>query len=159
MTLFCRQRMKSELIDHTHTGIIGGCSDNGWKTTELFLTYIKHFIRETRCSQRNKVLLMFDGHNSHTKSAELINLARNNGLILLSLPPHTSHKLQPLDKSSFKPLRTAFNTACGRWMRDHSGRRVGQEQLGELFSQAYYTSATAQNAISGLFANGILQIS
>ena len=155
MMIFCRKRMKPELIDHAPTGTIGGCSDNGWITTELFLTYIKHVIRETRCSQRSKVLLIFDGHSSHTKSIELVNLTRKNGLILLSLPPHTPHKLQPLDKSVFKPLKTAFNTACGRWMRDHSGRRLGQEQLHELFSQAYYKSATTQNAISGFSATGI----
>ncbi len=155
MMIFCRKRLKPELIDHAPTGTIGGCSDNGWITTELFQTYIKHFIKETRCSPTNKVLLIFDGHSSHTKSIELVNLARANGLILLSLPPHTSHKLQPLDKSFFKPLKTAFNTACGRWMRDHPGRRICQEQLGELFSEAYYKAATAQNAMSGFSATGI----
>ena len=61
MIIFFRKRMKTELIDRAPTGTIGGCSDNGWITTELFQTYIKHLIRETRCSLRNKVLLIFDG--------------------------------------------------------------------------------------------------
>ena len=39
---------------------------------------------------------MFDGHVSH-KSLEAIRLAKEHGITLLTLPPHTSHRLRPLD--------------------------------------------------------------
>ena len=38
--------------------------------------------------------MIFDGHKSHAKSSEHIDYARKNGLFLLSLPLHTTHKLQ-----------------------------------------------------------------
>ena len=106
------------------------------------------------CSEERKVLLIFDGHKTHTKSLELIDYARDNGIVLISLPPHTSHKFQPLDRSIFKPLKTHFNNECMKWMRNHPGRRITVDQLGSLFNEAYLKSATLANAVSR-FKTGI----
>ena len=111
MLIFRRKRMKPELLDRTPVGTIGGCSDSGWIDKDLFFKFIQHFVKETNCSLERKVLLILDGHQSHTKDIELIDFARSKGLLLLSLPPHASHKLQPLDRSFFKPLKSAFNAA------------------------------------------------
>ena len=53
------------------------------------------------------MLLIFDGHHSHI-SLELIELARENNIHLLCLPPHTTHLLQPLDVGVFGPLKQAW---------------------------------------------------
>ena len=71
----------------------------GWIDKNLFFKFIQHFVNTTNCSVERKVLLILDGHASHTKNIDLIDFARSKGLLLLSLPPHTSHKLQPLDRS------------------------------------------------------------
>lgn len=110
------------------------------------MRYVKHFVKHTGCSKENKVLLILDGHNSHTKNIDLIDFAKKNGLYMISLPPHTSQKLQPLDRSYFKSLKSAFNAACTKWMRNHSGRRITILQLGELFNEAYVKSDTIENA-------------
>ena len=90
-----------------------------------------------------------DDHKTHTKNLDLINLTRDSWLILLSLPPPTSHKLQPLYQTFFKPLKSAFNVACQSWMKSHPGRRITVENLGELFKTAYLQSATLENATNG----------
>ena len=100
--------------------------------------------------------MIFDGHKYHTKSLELINYARENGLFLLSLPPHTAHKLQPLDRAVFKHLKFYFNNACQKWMRNHPGRRRQTENLGELFRESYLKSATLENAVSSCQTSGIV---
>ena len=148
--------MKPELLDHTPVGTIGGCSDSGWIETSLFLTWIKHFGKYSNASKNNQVLLILDGHKTHTKNIELIEFARENGITVLSLPPHTSHKLQPLDRTFFKPLKTAFNNSCMSWMRRHPARRIVVDVLGELFSEAYIKAATLQNAVSGFRCTGIV---
>jgi hypothetical protein len=38
-------------------------------------------------------------------------LARENGVVLFCLPPHTTHALQPLDVSVFKSLKSHFSKA------------------------------------------------
>ena len=69
---------------------------------------------------------------------------------MLSLPPNTTHKLQPLDRSFFKLQKAAFNAACQSWMRTHFGRRITVTNLGEYFSTAYLKAATVENAVNVL---------
>ena len=95
-------------------------------------------------------LLILDDHKTHTKSVPSIDYAHDNGVVLLYLTPHTSHKLQQLDRSFFKPLKAAFNAACSTWLRQHPGRRITFDQLGESFSAVYLKSAIIENAVSGL---------
>ena len=49
-------------------------------------------------------VLIFDGHRSHTTTAFITYVMRNN-IILLRLPPHPSHLLQPLDVRLFGPVK------------------------------------------------------
>eukprot|EP00794_Sanderia_malayensis_P018367 gene18367-20214_t len=133
LMIFKRKRMNPELIERAPPGTIGGVSDSGWVDTDLFFKFVKHFVKHTKCSKDSKVLLILDGHKSHTKNIQLIDYAKENGLFLLSLPPHTSHKLQPLDRSFFKGLKSGFNVACNSWLRKHPARRITVDKLGELF--------------------------
>lgn len=93
-----------------------------------------------------------DGHSAHTKNLEAIELAWDRGLILISLSAHTTHRLQPLDVSFFKPLSVYFNQAFDKWMWAHSGRNIIQFQISELFGEAYGRAATA---VSGFAETGI----
>ena len=111
-----------------------------------------------KCSKDSTVLLILDGHKTHTKSLPTIDYARENGIVVVSLPPHTSHKLQPRDRSFFKPLKAAFNSACSSWLRHHPGRRITVDQLGGLFNAAYVKAATVENAISGFKCTGIIPL-
>jgi hypothetical protein len=50
---------------------------------------------------------MSTGHDSHA-TIEVVVEAKRVGLHLLTLPSHTSHALQPLDVSAFKPFKQHF---------------------------------------------------
>jgi hypothetical protein len=56
----------------------------------------------------NKVLLILDGHGSH-KHLDALEFVKVNGVILLCLPPHCTHRMQPLDVSFFRPLDAYYN--------------------------------------------------
>lgn len=152
--IFKRQRFKQELIDNAPNGTIGFCSKSGWVEAEIFEQYIQHFVKHVKCSKDNPALLILDGHSSHTKNLQMIDFARDNGLIILSIPPHTSHKLQPLDRGLFKSLKAAYNSACTNWMRCHPGRKITVFQVAQLFSEAYGRAATVENACSGFRSAG-----
>lgn len=51
-------------------------------------------------------ILILDGYASHITTAA-ISFAIANKIILLCLPPHTTHILQPLDVAIFAPLALA----------------------------------------------------
>ncbi len=55
----------------------------------------------------NPHLLVLDGHSNHV-TLEAIEHAIFFGLDMITLPSHTSHALQLLDMSCFKPFKIAF---------------------------------------------------
>ena len=105
-------------------------------------------------SADNRQLLIFDGHVSH-KSLEVIELARKNHIELICLPPHCSHKMQPLDRVFFGPLKSRYSAEIDRWMLNHPGKRVTLYEIGELFGRAYETTASMQKCVSGFKCTGI----
>ena len=84
-------------------------SDSGWIDTELFLSWLKKIFLKHVVSQR-PVLLLVDGHKSHV-NLDVIDLCRQNDVILFCLPPHMTHALQPLDVSVFKSLKDRYAKA------------------------------------------------
>ncbi|KAJ8951749.1 hypothetical protein NQ318_012600 [Aromia moschata] len=46
----------------------------------------------------------------------VMHLAKASGVTILTLPPHSSNKLQPLDVGVFKAFSTAYNAAIDSWM-------------------------------------------
>ena len=71
---------------------------SGWMTSDNFKGFIKHFVKHARPTQEYPVLLILDNHASHC-SAEVIDLAKEQNITLLSFPPHCSHEMQPLDRT------------------------------------------------------------
>jgi len=117
-------------------GSIGACSPNGWIDSSLFVKWMSHLIAFAKPTQNKKILLIVDGHSSH-KSLEAIEMARQNGIVMLCLPPHTTHRMQPLDKVFFGPLKVNYNRECDKWMVTNAGRRISQYEQASLFSAAY----------------------
>ena len=109
---------------------------------DIFCDWLKHFINFVRPSLTQKMLLILDGHKSHTQNIEALEHASKSGVIMLSLPPHTTHKLQPLKK-------TYYYQHLNQWMRAHPGRPVTMLEICQLFSKAYGQAATVGNAVNG----------
>ena len=84
MLIFKRQRMNDLLLRGSPAGTIGACSQNGWIDCDLFVKWMKHFIKCVKASQTDKVLLILDGHCSH-KSLDVTDQARANGVIMICL--------------------------------------------------------------------------
>ncbi|KAI4519898.1 DDE-domain-containing protein, partial [Schizophyllum commune Loenen D] len=89
-------------------------TENGWTNDLVGLAWFReNFIPQA--TQRNTsgkpILLICDGHGSHT-TLDFIELAIQNNIILYCLPPHTTHKLQPLDVGVFGPFQTEWVKAC-----------------------------------------------
>lgn len=154
MMIFSRKNMKNELVDEAPPGTIGLAQQSGWMTTEIFLKWMKHFQRFVKASIDDKVILIIDGHASH-KGIETLEYAKQNGIHVICLPPHCTHRLQPLDVSFFSPLKTYFNQEISKWLRGHPGRVITQFQIAGLFKEAYGKAATVQNGCHGFKSTGI----
>ncbi|XP_060879229.1 uncharacterized protein LOC132951434 [Metopolophium dirhodum] len=157
MLIFPRVRNKPELIDGGPPGAWAEVHPSGWIQTDLFLKWFDKFVIFSRASKTHKVLLLLDGHVTHTKSLELIYKARDAGVILLCFPPHCTHRLQPLDVAFMKPLSLYYSDEVKKWLREHAKdhRVVTQFQIASLFGKAYLKASTMTTAISGFRATGI----
>lgn len=90
------------------------------------------FIKHVKPSNEDRVLLVLDNHSSHLH-IETLNLAKEAG-IMLSFPPHCSHKLQPLDVSVFGPLKKYCAASQDTWLRNNPGKNAKQQHY-EWFSK------------------------
>ena len=61
-----------------------------------------------------------DNYSSHI-SLRVSNLGRENDVVRPTIHPHTSHKLQPLDRTVFGPSKQYYSRALDNWMRNHRG--------------------------------------
>jgi hypothetical protein len=95
-----------------------------------------------------------DGHHSH-KTLDAVNKARENGVIMITLPPHCTHRMQPLDRTFFKGLKSNYNISCDSWMKCNARKRISFFEMSELFGQAYAKSANIEKAIQGFACTGL----
>ena len=71
-------------------------------------------------------------------------------MIVLCLPPHTSHSTQPLDCGVFSPLKAQWKTACHDLnFQKNPGKVITKFNFNELFSQAWLKSLVPANLIAG----------
>jgi len=156
MLIYPRLRVKQEFLDRAPTGSIAGGSKNGWINSDLFEKWFDHFLKSVHPEARDeKVLLIMDGHSSHTRNINVINKARQSNVVLLSLPSHCTHRMQPLDLAFFKSCNTFYDQSASSWLRSHPGRVITERDIGELFKEAYGKAATVKNATSGFLKSGI----
>ena len=127
--------------------------ESGWMNTETFLQWL-HFQQDVHSSAARPVLLILDGHGSH-KDLKVIEYARDNHIHMLSTPPHTTHKLQPLERVFFKPFKQAYGSASALWMRQNPGARLTEYIVAGLVNTAFTKVVRLEVAQNGFRCTGI----
>ena len=155
--VFPRARMNPQLLKDCLPGTKGYANPSGWMDASLFLKFLEHLISCTHPTKERPILLILDGHCSH-KSLEAIELARNSGIVMITLPPHTTHRLQALDVSVFGPFKIYLSGEIDLWMTNHPGHRVTDYDLGGIVKNAFIRACTPKNIISGFESTGIYPI-
>jgi hypothetical protein len=92
-------------------------SDKGWTNNDLAIDWFERtFGPRSKVRQQGEWrLLILDGHASHI-SGNAVRYCLKEKIIPLCLPPHTTHKLQPLDVGFFQPLASRYRTALVKLM-------------------------------------------
>lgn len=152
--IFPRKRMNDRLMIGAPAESCAFPTSSGWMTTEAFLKWMQHFVSFSKPTKDDPVLLLVDGHGTH-KELEVILFARNNHVHMLSFPPHTTHKLQPLDRSFMKPFKGQYNHACSLWMRANAGTRINDYDIAKLVDESYKRVCRLDIAVNGFSCTGI----
>ncbi|KAJ8310532.1 LOW QUALITY PROTEIN: hypothetical protein KUTeg_012397 [Tegillarca granosa] len=95
-----------------------------------------------------------DSHSSH-EVTEMLLLARDDNIHVMTFPPHCTHHLQPLDKSVLNPLSSAYSTVCSEFMNTIPNNSVLKWTWPSLFKVAWESAVNEVNIKSGFHATGI----
>ena len=148
MYIFPRKRNSELFMKGSLPESISCANSSGWINEDLWLEFLQHFVTNTRCSPDNRVLLIIDNHNSHT-SLRAIDFARDNGLVILTVFQHTSHKLQPLDVRVFFPFKRAYSVVFDDWKACNVGKRFSIYEVAKTNAKAYDVAFTHNNIKAG----------
>ena len=104
---------------------------------------------------RDRRLLIVDGHSSHV-NLPFIEYADRNRILLAVFPPHSTHRLQPLDIGLFSPLATFYSHAIDRLLLESQGLiRLTKRDFWPLFYEAWQKAFHIQNIQSAWEAAGL----
>lgn len=154
MLVFPRVRYKDHFLTGAPPGSIGTSTRSGWINEETFAQFLEHLAENTNCSTDRPILLILDNHEAHI-SFRAVDFAKRNGIVLVTIPPHTSHRLQPLDKTVYGPFKSYYNRALDGWMRSHPGKTASIYNIAGCVNEAFMSAMTPRNITSGFRSTGI----
>lgn len=126
---------------------------NGWMDDSISERWFNDIFLKN-CGPERPQQLILDGHSSHETLGILMKAMEEN-IHILALPPHTTHALQPLDKTVFGPLNRAYNNACSQFLQENPLNYVNKWSFPGLFAQAWEKGVTPANIESGFRSCGI----
>lgn len=152
--VFPRKNFKAHMTNGAPPGTLGLATNSGWMTSEVFPLVMRHFIKYSGSTKDNPTILIYDNHESHL-TIETLNLAKENGVTIVTLPPHCSNKLQPLDVCVFYSFKAHYNAAVDSWMLCNPGIPMTIYQVGSCVGLAHERSMTPSNIKAGFKKTGI----
>ena len=152
-----RKRWNDVFMRGTLDGSKGILHSSGWMNGHCFLETLHHIRAKTFCSPTNKILLIIDNAESHL-TIQAIEYANDNGIVILTLPPHTTNKLQPLDVSVFASFKQCMRIIINDYTLMHPHTHISEHMLPEFASKAWIKACTPSNVLSGFSATGIWPI-
>ena len=129
----------------------------GYITKSRFHQYGVHFIKYLKKEglANKKNLLIVDGHKLHLYNLPFYEAMRANGIEVLTIPPHTSHVLQPLDSVPFAQFKKNWEKNLRRYNTTHSGRLLNKIDFWEVFSPSWNQAMTTKNIMARFRSTGI----
>ncbi|KAF2839983.1 DDE-domain-containing protein [Patellaria atrata CBS 101060] len=130
-----------------------------WTNNHLGMEWLTNvFEPQTKAKARQARdwrLLLVDGHGSHL-TLPFVDYCIKHRIILANFPPHSTHKLQPLDVSLLSPLSTYYRQELDK-LKSHSEGRytVTKRDFIRLFLPAFEKAFVPKNILSGFAKTGI----
>ena len=152
-----RKNIFKRWIEGGPAGTLYGVTDSGWMDapnylswfTKLFLPAVAHLTKTA------PVFLIQDGHHSHI-SLELIRKARDNNIVILCLPPNTTHLLQPFDIAVFAPIKKEWKKILKQYKLETKGQKVSKEVFPSLLGKLWESSLKPSHCRTGFRGAGLV---
>jgi hypothetical protein len=148
-----QERWKEYMPPYVHLR----ASPNGWIDAELFYQYgniFYNWLKSRRLLDKQNLVVM-DGHGSHSYNHPFLMVMKNAGIEVLSLPPHSSHFLQPLDQAPFHILKGKWKKNLRSYNRRHCGQQMSKQQFFLPFTKTWRAAINTETIIAGWRKTGL----
>ena len=88
-------------------------------------------------------------------TAPIFSQIRYGTRIILCLPPHTTHKSEPLNVGVFALLKVRWSKVCHSFFQKNPGKIITKFNFSSLFSEAWYAAVTPINIMVGFRKAGV----
>ncbi|KAE8741495.1 hypothetical protein FOCC_FOCC012980 [Frankliniella occidentalis] len=153
--IFPRKKFVPDLMINCYPGALGLGNEKGYMTKETFPAVMSHFIKCTGATPNNPALLLLDNVESHF-STQTLDLAKNNGVTVLTFPPHCTHKMQPLDVGFFGPFKAYYDAAVNTYLANNPACPPTIYRVAGFVNDALLKAATPLNIIKSFQVTGIV---
>ncbi|KAJ6260519.1 hypothetical protein Dda_4745 [Drechslerella dactyloides] len=134
-------------------------SNKGFTNEHLAMEWLKHCFDPYTATiagpklSRSTRLLILDGHGSHI-TTDFIDYCCEARIVLLCLPPHSTHFLQPLDVGLFSHYSRAYGDTVNSFC-ERGGTGIGKRDFIDLISNARQKAFTDKTIIGGWKGSGL----
>ena len=136
-------------------GIPWTYQENAWTEdlfgVEWFQFFYKHL--HPKPTKNKPHLLIIDSHGT-CETSGLIKKARAEKVEIFPLPGHTTHYLKPLNRTIFKPFKTAYDRICSEHLQDINNM-VSKVTWPGLFWHAFEEAMISPSVLLGFAATGL----
>lgn len=145
--------LSSYAVGDGPTNAIWTYQSKSWMDDVLGVSWFEEVFL-THCGTKRPQLLILDSHHSH-ETLDIIEKANENNIMILAMPPHTTHYLCPLDRTVFGPLQRHYNTACTEHMSEDITNTIDRKSLPKIVKVAYEAAFSRTNVVAGFESTGI----
>lgn len=143
MVLYRYDRVPSHISASVPESIAMGASKSGWMNSEGFYAYVTEtFVPWIRNQNVPLPIVVFlDGHASHL-SLSLCQFCNENNIILVALPPNSTHIIQPVDVGIIFPLKSLWKKKRMEWKVKNLNVKFQRANFATLLSECLDELAT-----------------
>ncbi len=119
------KRIQPDWLLNKHDAHVAA-TETGWINKDLVVFFGTIFLSflKANCLDGVTHVIFMDGHSAHTYNYRFLKLMKENGIVIINLPPHSSHFLQPLDGAPFAVMKNSWKVQLYHWIRKKAGRAL-----------------------------------
>lgn len=146
LIIYARDTKSSQQCRDGITETTRNSSQNGQTHQELFVVWLHHFAKFARPSSAEPILPVLDNPYGHIPMGTY-KFCEESFIVVLFIPPHTSHRMQSLDEAFHGLLKIALLKKCHLFMENHALKKITPYDVASIFEKVFCSAAIIKKAV------------